>query len=113
MVPSKIGADHIEQENPGDSLTLTTGIDAPAMTSGDDTVTGVVGGGNTVATYTAGDQILDKSTTDNDALNLTLAAANNDGIPIEVANVENINIKDSVDAEGDTSTFKALPDSVS
>ncbi len=88
----------------GDKFTLTTDLDNPAMTTGDDVVTGITandGAKAAGATLNAGDVISDKSTTDNDSLNLTVSQASNNGVAVEITNVENINIKNAL-AKDDT-----------
>lgn len=62
---------------------LTTGTDTIDGTDGDDTITGAAG------TLQATDVIADTSTTDNDTLNLTLAAA---GPAATISKIENINV---------------------
>ena len=74
----------------GQSFSLTTGTDAFIGTAGNDTVTG------TSATLQAADTILDQTTTDNDVLNLTLTAQNNQA---RISGIENINV--NWDAFGD------------
>lgn len=68
---------------PGQTFTLTTGVDAIVGTSGNDTITG------DSTTLAAGDVILDQSTTDNDTLNLTLTAVN---ALATVTGIENVNV---------------------
>jgi hypothetical protein len=70
----------------GVTKALTTGTDTISMTGGDDTVTGLVGTGATLA---AADTISDSSTTDNDTLTIT---GDGDGVFGTVKNVENINV---------------------
>jgi len=67
----------------GETFELTTDDDTPAMTGGNDTVTG------TTSTLSADDRIVDGSTTDSDTFNLTATA---DPANMDVTNVENINI---------------------
>ena len=70
----------------GTSFTLTTGTDAPAMTLGDDAVSGVVGTG---ATFATADSVSDSSTADSD----TLTLSGDEGfVSGTVANVEAVNI---------------------
>ena len=66
----------------GQSFTLTTATDSFAGTAGNDTVTA------TSSTLAATDAIVDSSVTDQDVMNVTLTAANNQA---SVANIETLN----------------------
>jgi len=68
---------------PGETFELTTSTDTPALTTGNDTITG------TTSTLAAADRIVDGQSTDNDVFNLTATA---DPANMDVTNVENINI---------------------
>lgn len=72
------------------AITLTASVDNPSPSSGNDTISGVIGDATAANnSYTLGDVISDSSTTDNDTLNLTLVG--NTASPlVTVKNIENI-----------------------
>ncbi|NOQ77605.1 MAG: hypothetical protein GQ475_07460 [Methylococcaceae bacterium] len=82
----------------GEAFVLTTGTDVFEPSTGDDTITA------TDLTLTAGDLIVDVSTTDNDTMNIALAA--DTAVAATITNVENINV-DVNYFTGDTTTFDA------
>lgn len=72
------------------SISLTTATDVPALTTGNDTITGA--GGTSSA-----DVLADPSSTDNDTLNVTFNAADlalntNTGPTITASKIENVNV---------------------
>lgn len=67
-------------------------MDAPALSSGNDTISGVYGDGVAANTsYSLGDKVVDSSTTDNDTLELTLTGTTASAL-VTVTNVENIKL---------------------
>jgi len=79
----------------GETFTLTSSVDAPALTSGNDTINGVTGDATAANnSYTLGDNISDNSTTDSDTLNLTLVGTTASPV-VTVKNVETINLVNS------------------
>jgi hypothetical protein len=74
------------------AITLTAGVDAPALSSGNDTISGVYGDGVAANTsYSLGDKVVDSSTTDSDTLELTLTGTTASAL-VTVTNIENIKL---------------------
>lgn len=89
----------------GQTFTLTTSVDTPALTSGNDTINGVTGDATAANnSYTLGDNISDNSTTDSDTLNLTLVGTTASPV-VTVKNVETINL---VNSGAGAHTFNAV-----
>lgn len=83
----------------GVTVALTTGADAPSLTTNNDTINGVTGSGvATTDTYTAGDSIIDASTTDSDVMNLTVAGTTASPL-VTVTNVERVNLNNAAVAQ--------------
>lgn len=85
QITAAIKATIADPSDPINALTfaLTTGTDTPAMTAGDDTITGAAG------TLQSTDRISDASTTDNDKLNVSL---NDATLTPTITNIEAVNL---------------------
>lgn len=83
VMAAKASVDAMNPVNVGSEFVLTDKADTFVGTDKNDTFTGAS------ATIAATDTIIDQSSTDNDTLNITLTAINNQ---IKVAGVENVNV---------------------
>jgi S-layer protein len=98
-----MAADDAAAENIGQTFTLTTGVDAVAGTTGNDTING------TDTTLSAFDSINGAAGTD--ALNLTFAAAfdfDTDAAGATVTSVETVNVQATDTVDGDISAWTGV-----
>ncbi len=73
---------------PGQTFTLTTGVDNFNLTSGNDTVTGAAG-------TLGADLIIDASTTDNDTLTVANTDGSTDTSAATIVNIENVTVNET------------------
>ncbi|SHO52258.1 beta strand repeat-containing protein [Desulfopila aestuarii] len=102
VVPDDEKVDDTPAGTPGDTFTLTTGVDAITGTANDDTINGTITASATTTTLNAFDSINGGNGTD--TLNISASAAANFALPssVTISNVEKINIAQA--ASGGTGT---------
>jgi len=76
---------------PGQSFTLTTGVDAIVGTAGNDTITGTVAASG--ETFSATDVVIDSSSTDNDTFTITSTVADTTGEIGTISGIENLKVE--------------------